>query len=343
MKKIILIISIIMCLVLTLSFAACESANDNTGDKGTGARIPDVTFKVMAPDGAPALALAKMMMDEPINGLKLDYSIIDSTTVAANMTNGDADFIIAPTNAGVMQSVNTGAYYLLGVTSWGNLYIVTTNDDYLTLEDSADAGAFLAQFSGNSISTIGSNQVPDKSLKHLLNLSEVTCTVASAQTAAVIQNDLIAGTIDAAVLGEPAVTGTKALLAKNGVTNYRILGSISAVWTALTGLEYPQAAVFVKKSIADAYPIVIEAFTDALDKSIEYLNASAEHAEELGTYMEGRGDNSLKAAIIKQCYLRTAQGYRSAADSKDAVKQLVGVLVPSLANQDYDDVFYQAK
>ena len=284
-----------------------------------------------------------MMKDGGVEGLKLDFSIIDSTTVAANMTNGDADFIIAPTNAGVMQSVNTGAYYLLGVTSWGNLYLVSTNDSYKTLDESADVAAFLAQFAGNSISTIGANQVTDKSLNYLLGLASVTCTVASAQTASVIQNDLISGAIDAAVLGEPAVTGTKALLAKNGVSNYRILGSISAVWQALTELEYPQASVFVKKSVADANPSAITAFTTALTASIDYLNASAANAEELGAYMESREDNSLKAAIIKQCYLRTAQNYRSAADSKDDVKRLVSVLVPTLADRDYDAIFYQAR
>ena len=354
MKKFIVVISILLCLVLTLSLAACDTPKtDNSTDSGNtqtadGTTTGDnaassVTYKVMAPDGAPALALAKMMKDGGVEGLKLNFSIIDATTVAANMTNGDADFIIAPTNAGVMQSVNTGAYYLLGVTSWGNLYLVTTNDAYKALEDCASAAEFLAQFAGNSISTIGSNQVPDKSLNYLLGLAGVNCTVASAQTAAVIQNDFISGAIDAAVLGEPAVTGTKALLGKNGVSNYRILGSVSAVWQALTTLEYPQASIFVKKSVADADAHAVEAFGTALVASIDYLNESEEHAEELGAYMESREDNSLKAAIVKQCYLRTAQNYRSAADSKNAVKRLVSVLVPALADRDYDAIFYQAQ
>jgi len=354
MKNFIFVIAIILSLVLTVSFVACTPTADNAGNtQNTDNTTPNtdntanngaasVTYKVMAPDGAPALALAKMMKDGGVEGLKLDFAVIDATTVAANMTNGDADFIIAPTNAGVMQSVNTGAYYLMGVTSWGNLYLVTTNDGYKTLEDSDSATDFLAQFEGNSISTIGANQVPDKSLNYLLGLASVTCTVASAQTASVIQNDLISGAIDAAVLGEPAVTGTKALLSKNGVTNYRILGSVSAVWQSLTDLEYPQASIFVKKSIADASPSTVAAFTTALTASIDYLNASAANAEELGAYMESREDNSLKAAIVKQCYLRTAQGYRAAADSKDAVKRLIAVLVPTLADKNYDDIFYQA-
>lgn len=359
MKKFIAIVSLLLVLALCVSFAACEQKSTSNAGQNTSAdqqgtqqqsgsdsnqpAATPATYTVMAPDGAPALALAKMMKDgAKVNGHEMTYSVIAAANVAASMTNGDADFIIAPTNAGVMQSVNTDAYYLLGVTSWGNLYLVTTNDAYKTLEDSESATAFLAQFGGHSISSIGSNQVPDKSLKYLLGLAEVTATVAEAQTAQVIQNDLISGTIDCAVLGEPAVTGTKALLAKNGVTNYRILGSVSEVWQSLTTLAYPQASVFVKKSVA-ADAATVAAFETALKASIDYLNASSANAEEMGAYMESRGDNSLKGAIIKQCYLRTAQGYKSAAEAKDDVNRLVSVLVPSLADRDYDAIFYGTK
>lgn len=333
MKKLFAII-LVLTLCLSFVFAATACKKDTT------------TYTVYAPDGAPALALAKMMKDGASAGSHpLAYSVIAATNVAASMTNGDADFIIAPTNAGVMQSVNTNAYYLLGVTSWGNLYLVTTDDNYKALEECASAAAFLSQFEGRSISSIGSNQVPDKSLKSLLNATSVTATVADAQTAAVIQNDLISGDVDTALLGEPAATATKALLAKNGISNCRLLASLSDVWKAVTGKDYPQAGVFVKKSVAAAADgkATVAAFEQALKGSIDYLNASAANAEELATYMESREDCTLKAAIVKQCYLRTAQNYVSAQDATDAIKALVGVLVPTLKDANYDGIFYQAQ
>jgi len=359
MKKVIVVlVAIFVCLAVCMGSFACNNAatrpqqgqdpvdkdssqsadQDPVGDKET--------YTVFAPDGAPALALAKMMKDNAaVAGHAMDYRIIGAANVAASMINGDADFIIAPTNAGVMQSINTDNYYMLGVTSWGNLYIVTTNDGYEALADNAttaDAAAFLEQFAAKSISSIGNNQVPDNSLKYLLGLQNVDCTVADGVDAATIQADLIAGSVDCALLGEPAATATKALLAKNGVTNYRILGSLSAVWQSLTGLAYPQAGIFVKKSVA-ADQAFIAAFESTLAASIDYFNASAANAEELGNYMQSREDNSLKGAIVKQCYLRTAQSYRSASAAKEDVKRLVGVLVPRLADGNYDGVFYQAQ
>jgi ABC-type nitrate/sulfonate/bicarbonate transport system substrate-binding protein len=151
---------------------------------------------------------------------------------------------------------------------------------------------------------------------------------------------LIGGEIDTAILGEPAVTGTLAVLKQNGVTNGRILCSVADLWKAVTGYDYAQASVFVKKSIDEA---TVAAFVEALKASIAYLNASADNAEELGTYMQERGDNSLKGAIVKQCYLRTAQNFKPAAECKDAIKKLISVLAEDTAKKDYDGIFYQSK
>lgn len=356
MKRIAWFVTImVFLLALVLGMEACQTPADST--QSTDAAQKGATYTVMAPNGAPALALSKMMKDNAeVNNHPLTYSVIGdnaTTTLPAHMETGDADFIIAPTNVGVQKAITNGKYYLLGVTSWGNLYIVTTNDAYKTLDDEAYASmsdadaakAFLSQFADHSISSIGQNQVPDKTIKELLKIAEVTCTVANSETAGKIQDALIQHEIDCALLGEPAVTATKAVLAKNSVTGYRILGSVSALWQSLTGLAYPQAGIFVKKSVVEAADgaATVAAFETALTRSIEYLNAGEDNAAELGNYMESRGDNTIKGAIIKQCYLRCAQSYRPAAQCKEDVKRLVAVLVPTLADQSYDQIFYNAQ
>lgn len=333
MKKLFVVIAVMLCVALCAACFACTDVPEGEAEKAA--------YTVMAPDGAPALALAKMMKDgSSVDGHNLNYSIIAASNVAATMSNGDADIIIAPTNAGAAQCFNTTDYLLLGATSWGNLYFVTTEDTYKTLDDSANAAAFLSQFAGASISTIGSNQVPDMSLNHVLTTAGVTATVVDGQSANLIQNDLIDGKVKLALLGEPAATATKAMLTKNGVTNGRILGSLAAVWQSVTGLGYPQASVFIKKSVAADSQFVV-AFRTSLSNSIAYLNESAEHAEELGTYIEGRGDSTLKGAIVKQCYLRTAQRFVPAAECSEDVVNLVSVLMPKLAAKDFDAILYR--
>ena len=185
--------------------------NGATGTEGTG------QLTVMAPDGAPAMALAYMMQNTTtLVGHSLQYSIIGGQQVAASMTNGDADFIIAPTNAGVAKSFQTDKYRLVAVTSWGNLFILSTDPDLKSLSQcNNDATAFLAQFAGKSISSIGQSQVPDLTLKHLLGLANVQVDVVDGTDAGTIQTDLLQRRITNALLGEPAVTGTIALVAAN--------------------------------------------------------------------------------------------------------------------------------
>lgn len=208
----------VTALVNVLMPALANKDYSNVFYADNGATVDTATvaqLKVMAPDGAPAMALAYMMKNTAeLGGHELQYSIIGSTQVAASMQNGDADIIIAPTNAGVAKCVQTDAYRLVAVTSWGNLFILTTDPNLKTLAQcDNDATAFLQQFAGASISSIGNNAVPDLSLNYLLGLANVQVNVVDGTDAGTIQTDLLAGRITNALLGEPAVTGTIALIA----------------------------------------------------------------------------------------------------------------------------------
>lgn len=328
MKKVICSI-LIVCLVLALgcTFVACQG-KEKPQEK--------VKYTVMAPDGAPAMALAYMMKtDAKVDGHTMDYQIIDGTNVAPAMTNKEADFIIAPTNAGVAMCFNTSAYQLMATTSWGNLYIVSVDSSFKTLEQcDNDATAFLKQFEAKPIETIGTNQVPDITLNYLLGLADSNANVVNGGDALNIQANLKNNKISTAVLGEPAVTATLTQ-APNAVR----LASISDLWQQLTGLAFPQASLFVKKSIVESDPAAVRAMAAAVQQSIAYLNASKDNALELGNYMASRGDSSLKGAVVANSYLQMRQQYKSAQDVQADVKAFVGVLNSKLAAKDYSDIF----
>ena len=331
MKKILFtLVALSLVAVLALGAVACQESD----------WAKDSELVVMAPDGAPAMAIAKLMKeDSAILAHPVDYRLIAATAVASSMTNGDADIIIAPTNAGMNLSIVTKGYQLVAVTSWGNLALVTTDETLLTLKESESAAAFMAQFAERSITSIGSNQVPDKTLKHLLGLVEVeNCTVAAASEAPVIQTGLRQGDIDIALLGEPAVTAT----AKN-VEGVRVLGFLSDVWSELVGKDFPQAGVFAKRELIANEPEAVEAFLTSLKESIAYLNASKQNAVELGTYMEQTGLSSLKGAIVGLSYQGMHQAFVSAKDAKDAVVAFITVLGVQYEEAAHADIFYQGK
>lgn len=321
MKKIIaLIVSIVMIAVLCVLATACNNSEPNK-------------YTVMTPDGAPSMAIAKMMKDNAHFGCDPTYSIIGSDAVASSFSNGDADFIIAPTNAGVNFANKLGTYKMVAVTSWGNLYLVG-NADTKALSECKDANEFLAQLSDKTIASIGTNLVPDITFKHILSTAGVDATV-SASTADVIQNDLKEGTISYGILGEPAVTAT---LTK--VSNAKRLCSISELWVSITNTQFTQAGLFVKKTIIENDKESVEKFITELRASIEYLNASAENAKELGDYMESTGKSTLKGAVVSKCYLQMNQKFVLASEVKDdiiAFANVLGANVPADA-----DIFYQA-
>lgn len=321
MKKIItLIVSIVMIAVLCVLATACNNSEPNK-------------YNVMTPDGAPSMAIAKMMKDNASFGCDPTYSIIGSDAVASSFSNGDADFIIAPTNAGVNFANKLGTYKMVAVTSWCNLYLVG-NADTKALSECKDANEFLAQLSDKTIASIGANLVPDITFKHILSTAGVNATV-SASTADVIQNDLKEGAISYGILGEPAVTAT---LMK--VSNVKRLCSISELWVSITNTQFTQAGLFVKKSIIENDKESVEKFITELRASIEYLNESAENAKELGDYMESTGKSTLKGAVVSKCYIQMNQKFVLASEVKDdiiAFANVLGANVPADA-----DIFYQA-
>ena len=321
MKK--LLVLVLLFSLVAVIFVGCNETPTTTP-----------TYTVMTPDGAPSMAIAKMMMDNNQFGRKANYSIIGSEAVSASFTNGDADFIIAPSNAGVMLSNKLGTYKMVAVTSWGNLFVVGSNT-YKALSECADVSEFMQQFAGKEIASIGTNLVPDKTFKHILTTANVNATL-TASTAPLIQSDLKDGKIEFGILGEPAVTATLM-----NATNAKRLCSVAEIWKQVVGTEFTQAGLFVKKSIIENDKAAVESFISELKASIEFLNASADNAKSLGNYMESTGKSTLKGAVVSKCYLQMSQKFVMAADVKDDVLAFVKVLGVNVAVD--ADIFYTAK
>ena len=317
MKK---ILSLLLC--LTTAFCALTAVSCKKSAK------TDEKLTVYAPDGAPVMALAKMMKTDSA----YEYSIISAADVAATFTKAEADFIIAPTNAGMNMSIKGGKYKIAATTSWGNLYLVGTQGTIYSESQSAEE--FLNQFANETVYSIGQNAVPDLSFKRLLSEYELLDKVQiSASDASNITAGLVAGDISYAILGEPAVTAT---LTKS--QNVKILCSVSEVFKAVMGTDYPQASLFVKASLSNKQ---INTFLDKLSSSISYLVESEDNAFELGSYLESRGDSTLKGAVVKKSYLRMGQKFVLASDCKQDIITFIGVLGVSYSEADNGGVFYE--
>ena len=132
----------------------------------TGSQKEVYTF--MAPDGAPALAIAKLIYDNDNlgTGKTVEYSVISSALVMPNLSNGSADIIVAPVNlASKFYKANGNDYVMVAVLTHGNFYILSTTE--ISIKD----------LKGKQVAVPNQGAVSDWTFKMVLyknNLTNVT-------------------------------------------------------------------------------------------------------------------------------------------------------------------------
>ena len=255
MKKKLTAVMLLVALVLSIGLLTACNKDDNKGNGN------DVTLTFAAPEGTPALAIARLITDnKSISGKNVNYKIVNPSNIAKEMQAGLSDLVIMPVNAGATL-INKGAdYKLVSVAVDGSLYLVGKNIDEaaktLTIDD----------IKGKKIACIGQQGVPWLVFRYILkenninivdspeNVSENSVYVQYAGDGLQAKTAVENGSVDYAVVGEPAATTFKIKFGFNAQMD------LQAEYKKVSGKEtYPQAGIFVKSSLAsDA------AFTDAL-------------------------------------------------------------------------------
>lgn len=257
MKKKLTAVMLLVALVLSIGLlTACNKGNN----KGNG---NDVTLTFAAPEGTPALAIARLITDnKSISGKNINYKIVNPSNIAKEMQAGLSDLVIMPVNAGATL-INKGAdYKLVSVAVDGSLYLVGKSDTATT----ATTTLTIDDIKGKKIACIGQQGVPGLVFRYILkennisivddvkNLNDTNVYVQYAsdgtQARAAVENK----SVDYAVVGEPAATTFKMKFGFNAQMD------LQTEYKKVSGKEtYPQAGIFVKSSLAsDA------AFMDAL-------------------------------------------------------------------------------
>ncbi len=90
-------------------------------------------YLFIMPDGAPAIATAKLMKDSDNlgTGKSVDYNVVVPDMIRAHLTAGTADFILAPVNlASKFYKTHdaTDHYVMVSVVTHGNFYIMSTEE-----------------------------------------------------------------------------------------------------------------------------------------------------------------------------------------------------------------------
>lgn len=257
MKKKLTAVMLLVALVLSIGLLTACNKDDNKGNGN------DVTLTFAAPEGTPALAIARLITDnKSISGKNVNYKIVNPSNIAKEMQAGLSDLVIMPVNAGATL-INKGAdYKLVSVAVDGSLYLVGKSDTATT----ATTTLTIDDIKGKKIACIGQQGVPGLVFRYILkenninivddvkNLNDTNVYVQYAGDGLQAKTAVENKSVDYAVVGEPAATTFKIKFGFNAQMD------LQAEYKKVSGKEtYPQAGIFVKSSLAsDA------AFMDAL-------------------------------------------------------------------------------
>lgn len=327
----------ILCSLTAVALCGLPLTACNGGNGGGNAS----TVKVYMPDGAPAIAMSKLMSDG-YDGA--EFTVVNASSIAQRVSSGDADIAVMPIN-GAAALYNKGAKItMLSVNTHGNLYIVGANDESVELDDLV----------GKKVGVIGQGNVPDLTFRMLLKESEISYSVSDTTVDGGVAIKygadgtalfplLNRGEIDYVVAAEPAVN--------SAVTNMNkhIVADMQELWSNTVGGDYPQACVVAKTELVNGNPTFITNFMNALeasdgwveDHSSEAISAIKSHMEEGVT--STLADN-LPKAVIERCNVKTVSATNAKMSCTAYFSRLTTLnadgLGTTVLNKVPDDGFY---
>lgn len=263
MKKKLTAVMLLVALVLSIGLLTACNKDDNKGNGN------DVTLTFAAPEGTPALAIARLITDnKSILGKNVNYKIVNPSNIAKEMQAGLSDLVIMPVNAGATL-INKGAdYKLVSVAVDGSLYLVGKSETATTLT--------IDDIKGKKIACIGQQGVPGLVFRYILKENNINIVDSpekvpensvyvqyagdGLQATKAVEN----GSVDYAVVGEPAATTFKTM-------GFNAQMDLQAEYKNVSGKEtYPQAGIFVKSRLASDAAFMDALFT-ALKASKEWV------------------------------------------------------------------------
>ncbi|MBQ3705627.1 MAG: ABC transporter substrate-binding protein [Clostridia bacterium] len=301
MKKL-LTLMLSMALILSLALTAT-------------AEVASMTLS--APTGAPALAVAVMAAENSES-----FTFLDASTIGAEFTKNEADFIIAPINAGAkLFKAGKSTYQLAAVVTWGNLYFASQREDF---SEESLKGADIVLFGEN---TINASVV----LAVLQEKGIVPGSVSYLAGAAETQAELLSNPEAIVVTADPAVTAAK--IKKENVKTLSVEDMLAEAF----GMEgYAQAGLFVRAETAAENPEDVAAYLAAVAEAAGKAETDVNAVAEAAVALEILPNAKVAAAAIPGCHIR----FVPAAEAKADIERTAAFDLTQYGGEVPADAFY---
>ncbi len=272
-------------------------------------------FKVTAPNGAPAVALACLA---DANASE-NYTYVAPDTLGAVFTKAEQDFIVAPVNLGAnLYSKGNTNYQLAAVLTWGNLFFASQKADFK-----------LADLNGADVYFFGEGTVNDAVVQYVLDYKNIEPKSVTYLGDAAATKDKLVEDANAIVLtAAPAVNAAK--MANSAVS----MISVQDLYAEAKGSNtFTQAALFVKSSLdstkVSAYLDLVKASCDACTNDIDSVAAACVSQSIIAKA-------PLAKAAIPNCNVK----YVAAADAKSSIEATANLKLAAFGGALPVDAFY---
>jgi NitT/TauT family transport system substrate-binding protein len=249
-------------------------------------------ISIIVPYGSPSYAT--MYLEQ------YDISIVQGADpLVAAFGSSNYDVIVAPTNLGAKFYLSSETYQLAGTIVWGNMYLISqTPIDIDTLDD-MDIYAF------------GQNQTPDIILNYIFDAYDVNPNITYLSSASESVASFILNPNEIYLVAEPQYSILESDYALSCI-------DLQNAYESISGLNpYPQASIFVHKSLSDQ---TVENIKKDFEASINKLNQLEDE-----TFIASK--LALDEEIISNVIERSHISYMDALDAKTDIKLYLNLIV----------------
>ena len=284
--------------VFVLGVSACAE------DTGSG----EFSYTVAMPDGAPALAAARLMVEDMQFGGEVNYTVVNSNAITQQVSGGVADICILPVNAAVQLAGSGETYSLLGTVTHGNLYMLSAKhpDEQITVSN-------LDTLVGKTVGCIQLSSFVGNVFKIILEDNDIPYTVVESVSDAKSDSvNLIniadpstgitpAAEFDYMIGAEPLVTAKT-----TAAPALKIVGDIQALYGEN---GFPQAVMLAKNSVIEQNSEFIADFISAVEENAEWIASDDADMTAIvnainanyGGATSSLNANNLNSTVISRC------------------------------------------
>ena len=298
LKRKVVAIACAAAAVFVLGVSACAE------DTGSG----EFSYTVAMPDGAPALAAARLMVEDMQFGGEVNYTVVNSNAITQQVSGGVADICILPVNAAVQLAGSGETYSLLGTVTHGNPYMLSAKhpDEQITVSN-------LKNLVGKTVGCIQLSSFVGNVFKIILEDNDIPYTVVESVSDAKSDSvNLIniadpstgitpAAEFDYMIGAEPLVTAKT-----TAAPALKIVGDIQALYGEN---GFPQAVMLAKNSVIEQNSEFIADFISAVEENAEWIASDDADMTAIvnainanyGGATSSLNANNLNSTVISRC------------------------------------------